>query len=179
MPMARPRFLDRIDPDLRARVEPELQRRIRAGEEVDPLHAWLAQGGVVVSRATVANYRREVLGASSEDEDQRVRRLAAASAQPGAEATPANSPAAPDELEVIDHRLLLQQQLRTAQHIAKSADRLETRLSAAKLVGDLSAQLRELDKEQQQEKGPRVVAYVPVRRTLEELEIVSAHQAER
>lgn len=173
----RPRFLDALDPDVRARIEPQLLQRIRDHVSLDDLHDWVRGEGVAVARSTLSNFAREVRGAGAEDAARRIGRdvLSAQGPAPaqeeGGQEAPAPAPA-PAEDAPIDHYARLKRQMLQAEHMASTATVVKDRLTASKLMMDLSAELREIEKAIDGARGPRVVFYFPEKVEIEMCEAV-------
>lgn len=160
----RPRFLDALDPDVRARIEPQLLQRIRDHASLDDLHDWVRGEGVAVARSTLSNFAREVRGAGAEDAARRIGRdvLSAQGPAPAQEDPGQEAPApAPAEDAPIDHYARLKRQMLMAEHMSNTATINKDRLTASKLMMDLSAELREIEKAIDGARGPRVVFYFP------------------
>lgn len=163
--MARPRFLDALQPAHRAEVEPLLREEVRAGRSLAELVAWAKDRGLKVEKTAMAEYRREVLGGASEDATARVQRQVAAPASstatpsPGTLPSPHRPPAAPGA--AFDFRAELLEQLERARHTARTEHNANARNAADKLILDITERLRDLDKEVKADQGPRVVFYFP------------------
>ncbi len=169
--MARPRFLDRLDRERRAVLEPELRREVLAGRTIPELLAWAHSKGITVGQSALSDFRREVLGSASEDATARVQREVAAAPAPStapapaATSNPTTGPAAPGV--DLDHRAILLEQLERAQKTARTEQNANMRTSADKLVLDITERLRALDKEVKGEQGPKVNFYFPEKVAIE------------
>lgn len=151
--MAASRFLDRLPPSRRAVVEPEIRRRIDKGDSLDKLLKWAESEGLEVSRATLGNYRREVLGGGAEDPAARVREAVKAAAAPAESER--------GDVGAIDHVELLRAQLRAAEQLATEEADPKDRIAAAKLVLQLSKELQEMERAGAAAQQLRTVFYFP------------------
>lgn len=165
--MARPRALD--DKQIA-----QLRKHWRRAPDLAALVAYAKQQGWTVGKSALDNYRREIWP-DSEDAGQRVRRQVQQQAKErvraGAAGVGAEEGQAPgvDE-EELDHRAILREQLKIARRMAQEEADPKVMAPLGKLIRDLLADLRDLDKAAATDSGPRVVFYFPEVTHLEMLE---------
>lgn len=128
-----------------------------AGKGLDAVHTWCQAQGWVISRASVANYQREILGAAPEPPELQMRRAVQ-------QADPALAGEIPeDPLELLD---LLRRRVFA---VTMTAHDPKVVVMGCREVGKLTLQIRQVRKQiSVGGKKSRVVVYVPKRLTEEE-----------
>lgn len=142
----------------------QLRRRWKTAPTTAALRAYVDKQGWEVGKSALEGYRRELWGPASEDVGHRVRRQV----QKGA--APAPPLEGDGQAEDVNHRQVLVQQLRRAQTLTQREADPRVLAQLIKTIGDLSKQIREIDREGQGDRGPRMVFYFPHRTRLEHME---------